>query len=358
MDQKVLALPYPIAQSLVSWFALHARELPWREGCDPYAIWLSEIILQQTRVDQGLQYYLRFLERFPTVTDLARASEDEVLRLWQGLGYYSRAYHLHKAAQIIEQKHHGQFPSDYKTIQSLPGIGAYTAGAIASFAFDQPYPAVDGNVLRVISRLLASDLPIDTPAGQKLCTQAVEELLESKLSPRILGQALIELGALICTPKSPQCDQCPIQAQCQVAGLPRATELPLKRGKLKIRTRYLNFVCCEYERQILIGKRDRNDIWRGLYQLPLIESEVPIHREEIAEQLQALLHLSETPSLHSPQNQRHKLSHQQLFITIYQTELLAPPHPLPKALQWVASSELEHYAFPIPLKRFLEDRGV
>ena len=308
----------------------------------------------QTRVNQGLDYFLRFVEAFPSVTDLAQASEDQVLSLWQGLGYYSRAHNLHRAAQVIATEHQGIFPKDFASIRALPGVGDYTAGAIASFAFDLPYPAVDGNVLRVISRLLASELPIDTLSGKRLCTQAVEELLATQLPPSKLGQALIELGALVCTPQSPQCSACPASSWCRVAELPLARLLPIKGKKLTLRDRYFSYIYSTHHQQVLLEKRGRNDIWRGLYQFPLFESERSQAPESVAHWLEHELSYSgELRLAPTTFTLEHRLSHQILHITIYTAELESDTLGSTK-YQWVNRSELGDYALPTPLVRFLE----
>ena len=354
MSETLFTHPQQLARALVDWFEENARELPWRTTRDPYHIWLSEVILQQTRVNQGHDYFLRFVEAFPSVTDLAQASEDQVLSLWQGLGYYSRAHNLHRAAQVIATEHQGIFPKDFDSIRALPGVGDYTAGAIASFAFDLPYPAVDGNVLRVVSRLLASELPIDTLSGKRLCTQAVEELLATQLPPSQLGQALIELGALVCSPQSPQCSTCPASSWCRVAELPLARLLPIKGKKLTLRDRYFSYIYSTYHQQVLLEKRGRNDIWRGLYQFPLLESDSPQTHDEVAHWLaQELSHsggLRLAPTIFTLE---HRLSHQILHITIYTAELESDAVGSTK-YQWVNQSELGDYALPTPLVRFLE----
>ena len=336
MSATLFTHPQPLARALVDWFEENARELPWRTTRDPYHIWLSEVILQQTRVNQGLDYFLRFVEAFPSVTDLAQASEDQVLSLWQGLGYYSRAHNLHRAAQVIATEHQGIFPKDFASIRALPGVGDYTAGAIASFAFDLPYPAVDGNVLRVVSRLLASELPIDTLSGKRLCTQAVEELLATQLPPSKLGQALIELGALVCTPQSPQCSACPASSWCRVAELPLARLLPIKGKKLTLRDRYFSYIYSTHHQQVLL------------------ENDSPQTPEAVAHWLEHELSYSgELRLAPTTFTLEHRLSHQILHITIYTAELESDTLGSTK-YQWVNRSELGDYALPTPLVRFLE----
>ncbi len=265
---------------IYSWFSFHKRELPWRSTRDPYKIWLSEIILQQTRILQGIDYYQRFIEKFPTIFDLANASEDEVLKLWQGLGYYSRARNLHYTAQFIVNNFNGRFPTDYKTILSLKGIGHYTAAAISSIAFDQPYPAVDGNIYRLISRYFGIKSPVDTEKGKKEVIEIAKELMPKK-NAGFHNQALMEFGALQCIPKSPNCKICPLYDSCYAVKHNLQNELPLKTKKTKQRTRYFYYYLIEYKNSIYFEKRETNDIWKNLYQLPLLESVEELSESEI-----------------------------------------------------------------------------
>ena len=258
---------------------MHKRDLPWRKTRDPYRIWISETILQQTRVAQGLPYYERFLERFPSVRELALAEESEVLKLWQGLGYYSRARNLHKAAIIIHEKYHDRFPADYSLIRDLPGIGDYTAAAIASFATDAPHAVVDGKVYRLLSRLLDIDTPIDTTAGKKQFATAADTLLQEYLSsPGHAGagsynQAVMELGALVCTPRNPNCDQCPLSSNCLALKNGTADRRPVKKGKAVQTPRYFHYLhLTDPCGRTVIHRRAGNDIWHGLYEFPLVET--------------------------------------------------------------------------------------
>ena len=231
---------------LRDWYRIHKRELPWRESSDPYIIWISEIILQQTRVVQGMDYFLRFTERFPDVASLASAEEDEVLKYWQGLGYYSRARNLHAAAKDIMKRFDGIFPGRYEDVISLKGIGEYTAAAIVSFVWNQPYPVVDGNVFRVLSRLFAVDTPIDTPRGKKAFT----ELAGLVMDPRYAGQhnqAIMELGALQCVPQNPDCEACPLKERCAAYGTGDVQTYPVKQKKTKTRDRYFHYLYIIYK---------------------------------------------------------------------------------------------------------------
>lgn len=271
-----------IHNKLSQWYEQHHRILPWRETEDPYRIWISEIILQQTRVAQGLEYYMRFVEHFPDVRSLASASEDEVLRYWQGLGYYSRARNLHRAAQTIVQRQSTVFdtPVDisdqasiFQELISLPGIGEYTAGAIASFAFNLPYPALDGNVYRVLARLYDCEIAFDTSAGKKHFHQLANQLLDPS-NPRLFNSAIMEFGALHCTPTSPDCAHCPIQECCLAYAHHTVELLPVRKPRTALRDRYLNYtIYCTPDMRTLIQQRTEKDIWQHLYEFPLQETE-------------------------------------------------------------------------------------
>ncbi len=261
-----------VGKTIANWYQIHKRVLPWRETTDAYKIWISEIILQQTRVDQALGYFSRFVERFPNVESLAQASEDEVLKYWQGLGYYSRARNLHFAAQHIVAKHHSIFPSSHKEVLALKGIGDYTAAAICSFSYNMPYAVVDGNVFRVLSRLFGITTPINSTQGKKEFSLLAEKLLNKK-NPSLHNQAMMEFGALQCTPKSPNCMQCPLQEFCVAFASNIVKDLPVKTKKLVQRDRFFNYLFIKKNAYTFIEKRTQNDIWKNLYQFPLIETE-------------------------------------------------------------------------------------
>ena len=269
-----------LQDTLLKWFDANRRDLPWRHNPTPYEVWLSEVILQQTRVSQGMDYYLRFIERWPTVVDLAEASEEEVLKMWQGLGYYSRARNLHHCAQQVTAEHKGQFPPDYEKLKQLKGIGDYTAAAIASIAFNLPHAVVDGNVYRVLARLYDIDTPININEGQKLFAQLAEDLLNRK-QPGLHNQALMEFGALHCTPKNPNCLLCPLQAQCLAFAHQTVMQRPVKLQKVKVTNRYFNYLVIKTNGYIYLHKRSDNDIWKNLYDFPCIESEQPMSVEEV-----------------------------------------------------------------------------
>ena len=267
-----------IYSRLYAWYETHRRVLPWRETEDAYCIWLSEVILQQTRVAQGLEYYLRFVNRWPDVQALAAADEAEVLREWQGLGYYSRARNLHKAAQMIVANGLTPFPTRFEDLRALPGIGDYTAGAIASFAYNAPYPAMDGNVYRVVARLLDIDEPFDTTAGKKLFRKHIEALLDRD-NPRLFNSAIMEFGALQCTPVlGDRCADCPLQTNCLAYAHHTAELLPVRKPRPKVKDRWFTYhIYLTPDRQTLIRRREDKDIWYHLYEFPCEESLNPLN---------------------------------------------------------------------------------
>ncbi len=257
------------SDTLLDWYTLNKRELPWRNTDNPYFIWLSEIILQQTRVKQGLSYYLRFIKEFPEITDLANAKEDQVLKLWQGLGYYSRARNLHYSAKFIVKYHGGIFPRLYSDIIQLKGIGAYTAAAIASFSFGLPYAVVDGNVVRVLSRVFGIETSFQTALGKGQYQQLAQEML-SKKNPAEYNQAVMEFGAMQCIPKSPKCSPCPFISNCIAYNTNSIDKFPIKSKRIKVKKRFLNYLLIQNFDTVILGKKNEG-IWKGLYEFPFIE---------------------------------------------------------------------------------------
>ena len=313
---------------ILKWFNINGRELPWRETHDPYAIWVSEIILQQTRISQGTDYWFRFMRRFPRVEELAQASEDEVLRLWQGLGYYSRARNMHAAArQIMEM---GHFPNTLEELKLLKGVGDYTAAAIASFAFAIPVAAVDGNVYRVLSRYHGMDIPINTTEGKRVFTTLANELLPQK-QPAEFNQAMMDFGATQCTPLAPKCEICVLAEICVARRKGLVNRLPAKIKKLKVRERELRYIYIRCNHEIAIHRRGKGDIWQGLWEpLFLEEGELP--------QLGVPLSLRKG-------HVRHVLTHQVLYADIYLAELEHKP-TLPEDYIWIKERDLDKYALP------------
>ena len=259
------------AAILIRWYSENKRRLPWRETEDPYRIWISEIILQQTRVAQGLEYFNRFMERFPDVASLAQAGEDEVMKYWQGLGYYSRARNLHAAAREIMERYEGVFPSEYEKVRALKGIGEYTAAAVCSFAWRQPYAVVDGNVYRVLGRVFGIDTPIDSGPGKKEFAELATALLDRQ-RPDIYNQAIMDFGAIQCTPKAPDCLYCPLREHCVAFATGKVAQLPVKEGKTRVKPRYFNYLHIGCQGKTLLKRRNAKDIWQNLYEYPLIET--------------------------------------------------------------------------------------
>lgn len=342
---------------LHDWYFEHQRDLPWRKTRDAYSIWLSEIILQQTRVEQGLPYYKRFLEKYPSVTDLAKAPQDEVLRAWEGLGYYSRARNLQSAAQTIVADFDSVFPKNYADIRSLKGVGDYTAAAIASFAQDLPYAVVDGNVNRVLSRIMAEETPINTSKGKRRFQCLADEFLDAK-NPATHNQAIMEFGALQCVPKNPDCTICPLKEACKARALNRVADFPLKERKKYDRRRFLNYWYLKDEFHTILEKRE-SGIWKGLYQFPLHESEKPLSQEEaevlITEKFE--INILQSPrAYHLPM---HKLSHQSLYITVW--EIFSEDGPRKassNSLKLIPFKDLKDFALPRPLRKFLDENQL
>jgi A/G-specific adenine glycosylase len=337
---------------LIDWYLQKKRELPWRNTRNPYFIWLSEIILQQTRVQQGTPYYERFISRFPTVFDLANAEEQEVLNYWQGLGYYSRARNLHKTAKIIANDKNGFFPENYKEILSLPGIGPYTAAAIASFSYNLPYAVLDGNVFRVLSRLYNEPTPIDSTQGKKTFNLLADELLNIN-DPATHNQAMMEFGAMQCTPRNPNCEDCPLMNNCLAFENNTVSNLPLKEKKTKVRNRFLHYFIVHQKDKVALYKREKKDIWQHLYEPPLAETEIN------TEMTQLINHSSfpeniEGSSIKLIHTQQHLLSHQKLHISFYQAEQKELKTLNEGSLQWVKINELEDFPVPKPIHDFFE----
>lgn len=329
------------SEILLRWYAQHKRELPWRDTRDPYRIWISEVILQQTRVAQGYDYYLRFIQRFPSVEVLAQASEDEVLQQWEGLGYYSRARNLHKAAQQIVAL--GEFPQDYVGVRALQGVGDYTAAAICSFAFGLPTAAVDGNVYRVLSRYYGITTPIDTTAGKKEFAALASTLIDVQ-RPADYNQALMDFGATQCTPRAPRCLICPFEASCQALSSGQIENLPVKSKKVAVSHRYLTYVFIFEQDELYIRRRPVGDIWAGLYEPFLIETEQQLAPEEALQHPLLLPLLDEHSSLKLlATDLRHQLTHRTLHANAF---VLRNPAQVPQGMQRIALNQRADYAFP------------
>lgn len=309
------------SDELLRWYDNNKRDLPWRHTTDAYIIWLSEVILQQTRVEQGLPYFYRFAEKYPDVSSFAAAHEDEILKLWQGLGYYSRGRNMLKTAQIVQEQYNGKFPEKYDELIKLKGIGEYTAAAIASFSANEAKAVVDGNVNRVIARYFGISEPINSTKGKKIFQETATDLLNKK-NPALHNQAMMEFGAMLCKPKNPACGICPVKEGCYAFINNATTVLPVKLNKVKIRERFFNYFLITDGDTILMNKRGENDIWANMYDLPLIETTALLPINELAALPETIeffgdnLNITDTISV-----KKHILTHQHLhvrFITLAQ----------------------------------------
>lgn len=332
---------HPFAEALLQWFARNGRELPWRDTRDPYAIWLSEVILQQTRIDQGRPYWERFMRHYPTVQTLAAASEDEVLRLWQGLGYYSRARNLLAAARQVSQM--GEFPRTLDGIKALKGVGDYTAAAIASMAFDIPVAVVDGNVFRVLARHYGIDTPINTTQGKHEFTLLAQELLPPAHAAAF-NQAMMDFGATWCTPRTPRCRQCPLAESCQARHDGTVSQLPSKLKKIKITKRNFNYIYISCNSYTALRRRPAGDIWQGLWEPLLVEGDSQALTRAL-QPLQGTL----TP-LRS--GVKHALTHRIIMADFYRLDCDKRP-TLPPDYLWIPETEIAHYAIPRLVERLL-----
>ena len=337
---------------LIEWYLQKKRDLPWRNTTNPYPIWLSEIILQQTRVAQGMPYFYAFLESFPTVKELAIADEQQVLKLWQGLGYYSRARNLHQTAQYIANELDGVFPNSYAGLIQLKGIGEYTAAAIASFAYNEPVPVVDGNVFRVVSRYFGIESDISTGKTKKEFTALAAELL-SKEQPALFNQAIMEFGAMHCTPKNPDCENCIFNSSCVALQKGLVGQLPFKSKKIKIRKRYFNYIVLQDKKgNTKIQQRTDKGIWHNLYEFPLFETTQEEGFETIAPLIKndtdfgdSVVSIQEA----NPISLIHKLSHQHLYIKFWKVTVNNT------LTDGVNPEQLRTFPFPIVIHNFIEE---
>lgn len=335
---------------LLGWAADIERDLPWKESNDPYRIWISEIILQQTRVEQGRPYYLRFIERFPNVEILASADIDAVYQVWEGLGYYSRARNLHAAAQAIVSDWGGQLPDTYDGLLSLKGVGPYTAAAIGSFAYGLPQAVVDGNVMRVLTRVYGIREAIDASAGKRQVQELAQSLLVRE-SAAEYNQAIMDFGALQCVPKSPNCEDCVMAEGCVARAEGLVAELPYKAKRLKRKERYFHYLVLRHGARVVLGQRADKDVWRGLWEYVLIEKEdaTPMNEGEIATALGWPIGACRLNAVKSPKAQL--LTHQKISGVFYEIEVLQEGLPLPEGYVWL--TEEEYMLRPMP--RLLND---
>lgn len=345
----IVSSQFPI--KIISWYNQNKRELPWRQTTDPYLIWISEIILQQTRVVQGYDYFVRFIQRFPDIESLAHAPEDEVMKYWQGLGYYSRARNLHAAAKSMN----GIFPHTYEGVLALKGVGEYTAAAICSISYNLPYAVVDGNVYRVLSRYFGIESPIDSTSGKKEIKELAQVLIDIN-RPAQYNQAIMEFGALQCIPKSPDCTVCPLADSCVALGTGKIKQLPVKQHKTQMQDRYLNYLFVRAGEYTYIRKRTENDIWKSLYEFPLIETGEAVAEEQFYSlpAFKSLFAENEIPTVHMAQRDvKHVLSHRILHVNFYEIILSTDSHSF-SGYEKIRISNINQYAIPRLIHAFLE----
>ncbi|MCC6187146.1 MAG: A/G-specific adenine glycosylase [Chitinophagaceae bacterium] len=341
---------------LLQWHSQHNdRILPWKGISDPYKIWLSEVMLQQTRAEQGLPYYHSFTTNYPDIIALANASDDAVFKLWQGLGYYNRCRNMLQTARFIATELGGKFPDNYADILALKGVGTYTAAAIASFAFGLPHAVVDGNVYRVLSRYFGIDDAIDGAAGKVKFAQLADELLCRK-NPALYNQAIMDLGASVCTPKKAQCADCPLSKHCVALKDNLVSLLPFKEKKLKIKNRFFNFIVLQFHDEVWITQRNKKDVWQDLYQFLLIETASDLYIEDL--QLQPMLYqiLDKKQTLVFTKQIKQRLTHQLIESKFFTVSFEKKPTNMTQDGMWVKLSDINNYAFPKTIIQFIDER--
>jgi A/G-specific adenine glycosylase len=345
-------------QLIYKWYGLNKRDLPWRLTNDPYKIWVSEIILQQTQVKQGKGYYLRFISRFPTLSSLAESSENEVLKVWQGLGYYSRARNLHFSSRIIVEKYNGKFPVNYNDIINLKGIGEYTAAAIVSIAYNRPYAAVDGNINRFLARYFEIDDPVNSSKGKNKIRAIAEEILDRE-NPGKHNQALMELGAMVCIPVNPVCKFCPVNDTCLAFNNHSVVRLPVKKESLKQKNRFFFYFLIEGNNFIFLQQRKGKDIWENLYELPLIETKENRSVREVLEskEFKNILNDSEFLILNIDEPVIHVLSHQKINTLFVHIRLLSE-NKFTLPVLWVNKKDIPKFAIPRLIENYLVKSGL
>jgi A/G-specific adenine glycosylase len=344
------------SENLAYWYIQFKRDLPWRNTSSPYCIWLSEVILQQTRVNQGIHYYLRFIERFPAIEDLAKTPLDDVLKLWQGLGYYTRARNLHETAKLIVSDFGGRFPENYAGLIRLKGIGSYTASAIASIAFNEAVPVVDGNVLRVLARFYGNRTAINSKAAKKTFTDLAEHILDP-VHPGLHNQAMMELGALVCSTRNPDCRVCPLNSECYAFLNHEINELPVKSPKRKSRTRHFYYFHITYKGKTFMKKRNGSDIWHSLYEFPLIETDGPVPLDALSQTnaWEEIFGKNHAVPFSASKTYKHQLTHQTIISKFYRTEINQPPESLNRLFASISADKLYELAVPRLIERYLED---
>ena len=340
--------------SIINWYSQNKRDLPWRHTRSPYKIWVSEIMLQQTRVDQGIGYYNRFIAAFPTVHDLANAPLDDILKLWQGLGYYSRARNMHVTAKCIVKEYDGNFPTAYSGLIKLKGIGDYTASAIAAFAFKVPIAAVDGNVYRIFSRYYGIFTPIDTTQGKKELNAIAQEMVD-KLQPDIYNQAIMDFGALMCSPKKPRCYDCPLMESCYAFRNGCVDQLPAKSKKITQRIRYFSYIMIKQGKFTYVHKRQGKDIWHSLYDFPMVETVKEMEPEAIvkSKEWKILFGRARVNILHISDLTKYPLSHQLLMTRFYIVELPSSTYLPQGDFIKIKIADLDQYSTPILIDSYM-----
>jgi A/G-specific adenine glycosylase len=343
-------------EKLLEWFATHHRPMPWKGEKNPYLVWLSEIILQQTTVRQGLSYYEKFVDRYPSVKNLADAPEDDVMKLWEGLGYYARARHMHATAKLIAYDLNGSFPNTYEDILKLKGVGEYTAAAIASFAYDLPHAVVDGNVYRVLSRYFGIDEPIDSSKAKSLFTGLANELLD-KNRPADFNQAMMDFGATHCKPANPACKDCPLNTNCFALNKNKIETLPIKLKKIQKKTRYFNYLILNKNNNVLIQKRMGKDIWQNLYEFPMLESDDFLEKETILLRGAAFLNLNNNNMRIIRQSQPYQqmLTHRKIIATFWEIECEKENFEKNNEMFEINRKELFKFAFPKIIDTYLKE---
>jgi A/G-specific adenine glycosylase len=336
------------SKMLIEWYKLNKRTLPWKKSFDVYQIWLSEIILQQTRIEQGTPYYLKFIDKYPTIVDFANEDIGNILKLWEGLGYYSRARNMHHTAKHIRDTYNGIFPNNYEAIRKLKGIGDYTAAAIASFGYQLPYAVVDGNVYRVLSRIFGIDVPIDTTAGKKYFQHKAQELLNKK-NPAEYNQAIMDFGSLVCSPKNPQCTSCPFSSNCIAYQQDKISTLPVKSKKLIKKKRFFHYFVFNNQQEIILHHRNNQDIWKLLYDFPCIETD----SEKILDNDLKKYKIKKLPN---PIQLNQVLTHQNIDAYFYDMDYL--PKQIPDACIVVKVKDIQRHTFPKIIKNYLKCKNL
>lgn len=343
------------SDKIVKWYLDNRRPLPWRDTKDPYKIWLSEVILQQTRVAQGLPYYQRFVELYPSVEDLAGADEQHVLRSWQGLGYYTRARNLHKCAKTVVAAHKGRFPDTSGELLKLPGVGTYTAAAIASFAFNERIPVVDGNVFRVLSRIFGIDVPINSSRGKETFSQLATKLIPAQ-RPDLHNQAMMEFGATHCTPLSPQCSECPFRSSCVAFNHDLIDVLPVKNPAKKSRKRYFYYLVVEKDDSFLMKRRADKDIWQGLFDFVLIEKTAPEKPEAIIADDTYRKWFEKTKDIEISKDYKHILTHQTIHCRFIHLKAAPSFSLVEDGMSFYSRKQIADLPKPVLISRFLKEQ--